>query len=29
MPNKLHWNYPRGAPGGTRLWKFGMDQARP
>jgi len=28
VTSDLFWNYPRAAPGGTQLWKFGMDQAR-
>ena len=27
VTSDLFWNYPGGAPGGTKLWKFGMDQA--
>ena len=27
VTSDLFWNYPSGAPGGTKLWKFGMDQA--
>ncbi|KAK9839790.1 hypothetical protein WJX81_002018 [Elliptochloris bilobata] len=26
VTSDLFWNYPSVAPGGTKLWKFGMDQ---
>lgn len=29
VTSDLFWNYPSDAPGGTQLWKFGMDQAGP